>query len=285
MAIDPNKALAYGLRDLKVTALSADQTTRVGGAVDLPVARTLSFSESEDFQELRGDDVVVASRGNGAVQNWDLESGGISLEAYKVMAGGSLITSGITPNVIKTYSKSGTDSRPYFVIEGQAINDNGGDLHGIIYRAKADGSLDGNMGDGEFWLTSASGKGYPSMEASVLGKVYDFVHNETATAIVGGNNEIQQLVIDATGGTFTITFTGQTTGAITVTTLTAAILQTALEALSNIAPGDVVVAGSAGVYTVTFTGVYANTNVAQMTLGVGSLTGGSAAVYTVRAGG
>lgn len=285
MAIDPNKALPYGLRDIKLTALTADQTQRVGGAVDLPVSRTLAFSESEDFSELRGDDQVVASRGNGAIQNWDLEAGGISLEAYAIMAGGVVSTSGVTPNVIKRYRKLSTDGRPYFVIEGQAINDNGGDLHGILYRCKADGTLDGTMGDGEFFLTSASGKGYGSLEAAFLGVVYDFIHNETATAIAGGNNEVQQLVIDATGGTFTATFTGQTTGAITASGLTAATLQAALEALSNIAPGDIVVAGSAGVFTITFTGVYANVNVAQITLGIGSLTGGSAAVYTVHAGG
>lgn len=284
MPIDQNKALPYGLRDVKLTRLTDDGTASVGGAVDLPASRTLSFSETEEFQELRGDDRVIASRGGGPMIEWDLEAGGISLEAYAIMAGGTIVTSGITPNVIKRYRKLVTDSRPYFKIEGQAINDNGGDFHGIIYRAKADGALEGSMGDSEFWLTAASGKGYGSLEAATLDAVYDFIHNETATAILGGNAEVQQIVSDATGGTFTITFSGQTTSAL-AWNVSVSALQTALEALSNIAPGDVSVTGAPGNWTVRFSGAYANTNVGQMTLGVGSLTGGSAAVVTVQQGG
>jgi len=283
--MDQTKALPYGLRDVKLTPLSTDQTSRAGGAVDLPVSRTLSFSITEDFSDLRGDDRLVASRGNGSVAEWDLEAGGISLEAYAVMDGGVVTQTGVTPNIVKRYRKLITDSRPYFVIEGQAINDNGGDFHGIVYRAKADGSLDGTMADGEFMLTAASGKGYASLEPAYLDVVYDFIQNETAVAIAGGNNEIQAIVIDATGGTFTLTFTGQTTGAISIVALNAGVIQTALEALSNVEPGEISVSGGSGFYTFTFSGQYANTNVAQMTLGVGSLTGGSAAIYTQHAGG
>jgi hypothetical protein len=275
--------LPYGLRDVKLTPLAADGTP-AGPSVDLPVSRTLEFSETEDFTELRGDDSVVASRGSGPNVEWSLEAGGISLEAYAVMAGGVITSSGVTPNVVKTFRKLGSDSRPYFKIEGQAINDNGGDFHYVIYRAKVDGSLDGNLADGEFKLTNASGKGYPATDPALAGRSYDIVVNETATAIVSDNNEVQEIVSDATGGTFTVTYAGQTTSAQAFNVSTAA-LQTALEALSNIAPGDVLVTGAPGHWVVTFTGTLANTNVAQMTLGVGSLTGGSAAVFTSHAGG
>lgn len=177
-----SKALPYGLRDVKLTPLGADGATP-GTAVDLPASQTLSFSETEDFEELRGDDTVQASHGSGPVVEWELESGGISLEAYQVMASGAIVASGTTPNEKETYTKFTTDARPYFKIEGQAISDNGGDFHGIIYRAKADDSLDGELSDGTFWISSASGKGYGSLEATHTDKVYSFVHNETATAI------------------------------------------------------------------------------------------------------
>lgn len=176
------KALPFGLRDVKLTPLGADGATP-GTAVDLPVSRTLSFSETEDFEELRGDDKVEASHGAGPIVEWDLEAGGISLEAYAVMAGGTVTSSGTTPAQVKTYTKKTIDARPYFKIQGQSINDNGGDFHCVIYRAKADGSLEGEMADGSFWLTSASGKGYGSLESGNLDKIYDFVHNETAVAI------------------------------------------------------------------------------------------------------
>lgn len=282
-----NNALPYGLRDIKLTRLTADGTATLGVPVDLPASRTLSFSETESFAELRGDDRVQASRGGGPVLEWDLESGGISLDAYAIMAGGTVILSGITPNEKKTYRKLSTDSRPYFKIEGQSINDNGGDFHGIIYRAKADGSLDGTMSDSEFWLTSCSGKGYGSLEAAFIDAVYDYVHNETVNTIQAANNEVEMVIVDASGGTFTLTYAGQTTAAMAYN-ISAALMTTALEALSNIAPGDVAVALVApGVYRVTFQGVFSGINVVQMTAGSASLTGQSstASVYTAQAGG
>jgi hypothetical protein len=177
----PTYAIPYGLRDVKLKPFPATGETPLGTAVDLPASRIFSFAENEDFEELRGDDTVVATHGNGPTVNWSLEAGGISLDAYKVIAGGTVTTSGVTPNEKKMYSKLGTDSRPYFQAEGQVISDNGGDLHGIVYKAKAEGEIGGQFEDATFFLTGASGRGLPRISDS---KVYDFVQNETAAAIV-----------------------------------------------------------------------------------------------------
>ena len=49
--------LPYGIRDIKVTPYTdAAATTLAATSIDLPNARTLSFSETEEFTELRGDD-------------------------------------------------------------------------------------------------------------------------------------------------------------------------------------------------------------------------------------
>lgn len=173
-------ALPFGLREIQLQSISAAGVLS-STLVKMPVARTLSFADSEDFEELRGDDKIEASHGSGPVVEWDIEAGGISLEAYAVMAGGTVTTSGTTPAQKKTYTKKTTDVRPYFLIQGRAISDNGGDMTGIIYRAKADGSLEGEMSDNSFWLTSGSGKGYGRSSDD---KVYDFVQNETAAALV-----------------------------------------------------------------------------------------------------
>lgn len=101
-----------------------------------------------------------------------------------------------------------------------------------------------------------------------------------------GTNEVQTLTVDATGGTFALTFDGQTTAAIPEAA-TAAAVQAALEALSNIAPGDVTVTGSAGgPYTITFKGAYRDTNVSTITTSAGLLTGGAgtAVIATTTAG-
>lgn len=89
-----------------------------------------------------------------------------------------------------------------------------------------------------------------------------------------GRNEKQTVTVDATGGTFKITYAGQQTAAIAFDALPAAV-QTALEALSNIAVGDVSVTGTAKNHTIEFTGLLARTNVAQVTCDSTSLTGGT----------
>ncbi|MEU7338711.1 hypothetical protein [Streptomyces sp. NPDC007074] len=112
--------------------------------------------------------------------------------------------------------------------------------------------------------------------------------NQTVPAI--GTDEVQTVTITGgpTGGTFTLTFNGQTTSSI-VYNAAASAVQSALEALSNIAPGDVTVTGSTGgPYTVTFGGgAYDGTDVPQMTA-TASLTGGTSpavAVATTTSGG
>ena len=92
-----------------------------------------------------------------------------------------------------------------------------------------------------------------------------------------GTDEVQSLVVDATGGTFTLTYAGQTTAAIAFDA-TAAAIQAALIALSNLAAGDVVCAGgpvNSSPVTITFGGTLAGRNVAQITTTATSLTGGA----------
>lgn len=99
--------------------------------------------------------------------------------------------------------------------------------------------------------------------------------------------EVQTVTITGgpTGGTFTLTWNAQTTAGIAYNASAAAV-QAALEALSNIAVGDVVVTGSAGgPYTLTW--AHGLGNVAAPTGSAAGLTGGTApavVVATVTAG-
>lgn len=176
-------ALPYGLRDVKLTPYTDGSATTLGTAVDLPNARTFSFSEAEEFTELRGDDKVVTTRGQGASVEWDLEAGGLSFEALKVMAGGTITESGVTPSVIKTFTKKVTDARPFFKVEGQVISDSGGDVHCVLDRCRVTGNIEGEFSDGEFFLTSGSGVALPSLQTGRVDTIYEFIHNETTTAI------------------------------------------------------------------------------------------------------
>jgi hypothetical protein len=91
-----------------------------------------------------------------------------------------------------------------------------------------------------------------------------------------GTDEVQTITEGGSGlASYTLTYSAQTTASIAATAAASAV-QSALEALSNIAVGDVAVTGSAGgPYTVTFGGALASTNVAQMTA---TPTGGTGTV-------
>jgi hypothetical protein len=177
-------ALPYGIRDLKITPYTdAAATTLAGSSLDLPNAQTLSFAESEDFEVLRGDDGVVATRGKGPGVDWDLQAGGVALTVVQAMYGGTITVTGVTPNTKTQFRKLGTDSRPYFKVEGQAISESGGDFHTILWKAKCTKDLKGEHADSTFFLTGAGGSAVPATLTAALGALYDMVSNETAVAI------------------------------------------------------------------------------------------------------
>ncbi|MCW2901917.1 MAG: hypothetical protein JWO67_4182 [Streptosporangiaceae bacterium] len=99
-----------------------------------------------------------------------------------------------------------------------------------------------------------------------------------------GTNEVQTITITGvpTGGTFSLTFQGQTTPALAFNAATSAV-QTALQALSTIGSGNATVTGTAGTsYVVTFVGALANTNVPNI-VAVGTFTGGTSPAISVAA--
>jgi hypothetical protein len=172
--------LPYGLRDIKVATL--DNAGVKGSLVDLPAAQTLEFTEETASQVLRGDDAVVAQRVTIDAVSWTLDSGGISFEAYVVIAGGAISTTGSTPNVVKKWTRLGTDSYPDFFMEGQSMSESAGDHHLVFYRAKAT-QISGTHQDQEFWVSHAEGNAIPTLTVADVGKVWAMVANETATAI------------------------------------------------------------------------------------------------------
>ena len=101
----------------------------------------------------------------------------------------------------------------------------------------------------------------------------------TTTQGGAGVNEVQRVGVTAMtmyGGTFTLSYNGQTTAAIAYNA-TAAQVQTALEALSNIAPGDVVVTklqntSSAQEWQLAFQGALGGANLVQTTIDTTSVS-------------
>ena len=174
-------ALPYGIRDIKITPYTdAAAKTLAATSIDLPNARTLSFSETEEFTELRGDDEVATTRGQGPSVEWELESGGLDFAACKAMQGGTITETGITPAIKVTWAKKTTDSRPFFKLTGKAISDSGGHVNCVLDRCRSTGNFEGEFADGEFFLTSGSGVALGSKITGREGTVYEFEQLETA---------------------------------------------------------------------------------------------------------
>jgi len=132
-------------------------------------------------------------------------------------------------------------------------------------------------------------KGVPAVTAVDSGVIANGAVDITADAgeyvLFGVVNEKQSVKVDATGGKFKLKYSGQTTADIAYNA-TAAVLREALEALSNIAVGEVAVTGGPGSsggttpYIVTFLEALSGTDVAALEFVAGSeaLSGGGAAV-------
>lgn len=97
------------------------------------------------------------------------------------------------------------------------------------------------------------------------------------------DNEVVEVDVDATGGTFTLTFGAQTTAAIAYNA-TPATVESKLEALSTIGEDNIDVTGGVGKsgggdpYVLEFVGDLAQTNVGAVTADDSSLTGGGSTV-------
>jgi fibronectin type III domain protein len=213
-------ALPYGMRDLKLTRYTDAVGTVLGStSVDLPYMQTLSWSETEEFQTLRGDDKVIAIRGQGALVEWELEAGGIDFAAWEILTGGTVILSGLTPNRTWTLRKRSTNYRPYFKVVGRALSESGGDMLAVIYRCRANDTIEGEFADGEFFVTSASGQGLPLINDDVNDLLYDMVLRETAATLSTtptANPTIQDAPTNLAAGTATATTVPLTWTAATV---------------------------------------------------------------------
>lgn len=115
----------------------------------------------------------------------------------------------------------------------------------------------------------------------------------TATGLYGPysgeDNETQTLTRTSTGGTITLEIDGEVTDAIAASAagFTAAAVQTAVDALSNVdEEHTITVSGSAGgPLTLTYGGLWADENVPEVTVDNGSATGGTIVAATANAGG
>lgn len=208
-------ALPYGVRDIKLTKyLDAAGMVLGTTSVDLPYIQTLNFAEAEEFQELRGDDKLITTRGRGSQVNWDLEAGGMAAAPWAVFTGGDVIERGLTPNREIEIRKRATQNRPYFRIDGKIVSDSGGDILVRIYRCRANADIAAPFRDGEFATTQVGGVGLPLLD-DTNDLIYSIFRRETSSVLtltpdpnpVPSPLNLTAGVVTGTGATATVALT------------------------------------------------------------------------------
>lgn len=163
----------FGIRDIKLMRVSGTPTQ-----VDLPAARQLSFNLRMVNGELRGDDALVAVASYADAVEWSLEAGGIDLDAYGMLVGSTVVSSGTTPNRTYTLSGAAGTCMPWIKIYGKAVGDDcTSDIHVKLLKAKVT-NLEGQFQDGEFYVTKCDGLAIDGGSG-----IWVFVQNETAAAL------------------------------------------------------------------------------------------------------
>jgi hypothetical protein len=169
-----------GLRQVRITPIDPD-TLALGSTILLPANQVLTFKTKQDVKKLRGNDADADVSVTNIAADWSLDHGGfMPLDAVAVLTGATLTTTGTTPNEVKTLNQKTTDSRKFFKIEGRAVNAKGASDAKIVYYYAICTSFEGEMKDGEYWVSKAGGEaiGHPSNS-----KVWDLIQEETAVAL------------------------------------------------------------------------------------------------------
>lgn len=129
-----------------------------------------------------------------------------------------------------------------------------------------------------FWVSTET-----AAEAIAAGDDVALTASGLVTAATAAVNEVSKITITATGGTYTITYAGQTTTALQYNE-TAANITTALVALSNVASGDLVASGTGATRTITAGGTFVSADLADLTVNDALATGGDVTIETVAQG-
>ena len=97
-------ALPYGdIRGVKLTPYVDfyQGSISTGPLLTLPDSMTLSFSESEEFTDIVGDDVLIATRSGPRTMSWEMEPTDINLEVWQMLTGGQVQLSSKTPTLVQ----------------------------------------------------------------------------------------------------------------------------------------------------------------------------------------
>ena len=162
----------FGLREIKV--YSADGSAGVA----LPVSLMMHITPVIKGESYSADGFNVGESSTLVGLDWELESGGLNLEAYAKLLGLTLTAAGTAPNRTQTLAVGGQEVLPYLRIHGRAVGDTIDGMTVKLYRCKLT-SLEGTFRRADYYITSCAGV---AVRHSTLG-LYDMIGQETKVAL------------------------------------------------------------------------------------------------------
>ena len=171
--------MAFGDRPFGLNAIRLISRTVTPVTVNLPVSRTMTFTPRMMGGELKGSDQLASVAAFIEALEWEIDEGGMPLDALALMTGFTATLSGTTPTQVNTLKLLTAKAMPYFKIFGKVLGEGIDDVHVKIFKAKLTNNIDGQFAYGEFYGLGLSGVAV----ADGANGLVDIVQNETAAAL------------------------------------------------------------------------------------------------------
>lgn len=115
-------AAPRGLDDLKIVALDGNDDPPIvdTNLIDVPGIRALNFNVESNSDELEGDNSTIAIARDAKKVTGSVELGLMNLQALAKFQGGSVVTSGTTPDRIVYLEEDAQQVTQYLQIMGQS---------------------------------------------------------------------------------------------------------------------------------------------------------------------
>ena len=177
------QAVLLGIDDAKISELTADTSGSLtyGSAIDVPGIQNIILQNNYNQKPLYSDERVGDYYSQFDSISWAFSEAKINLDVLTILEGGSIASTGTTPNQVNTYTLSNTSAPKYFKLEGKVNYSSGevGDFHMKLYKCKV-GSLQVEYKCQNYAIVSASGLAIATVNN---GKIRDDIINETVASI------------------------------------------------------------------------------------------------------
>ncbi len=131
----------FGVDDAKLFPITEDSAENFtcGAGIDLPGVRQISLTYEIEEKSLKGDEKVLEISNKILSVTFNIEYAKLSLEVLAQLTGGSFEKTGSDDTEAGIFSFGGGDLPNYFQLKAQILdtNNEGGDVHFCIYKAKA----------------------------------------------------------------------------------------------------------------------------------------------------